>query len=391
MRIHSVKNAFVYTKNGFDKKDFLYSEDSGTFVDKVYSADADESCDASGCYVIPGLCDIHLHGADGADFSDGDPDALLTIASWEACHGTTAFCPASMTVDKETILKAMDSARLFTKNVKEGKYQDGSLSELLGVYMEGPFISKKKCGAQDPVNVKAPSFEFLQQAQQTSGGLIRFCVTAPEGDGAISFIRKAASLGIKICIGHTDCDYEKAHEAFSNGACELTHTFNAMAPMLHRAPGPVAAAAFGNAYAELIADGIHVHNAMIAMTFRMFGPDRVILISDSMRAAGLKDGAYTLGGQKVNVKGSEARLDNGVLAGSVSCLYSCLRNAVLNAKVPLHDAVTAASVNPRRQCGADTSFLGSGNKATFLVLSAPDAGLKIKRIVMRGKDISPFN
>ena len=391
MRIHSVKNAFVYTKNGFKKMDFIYSEDLGTFIDKPGPNACDDICDASGCYVIPGLCDIHLHGADGADFSDGDPQALAIIAGWEARHGTTAFCPASMTVGKETILKAMDSARLFTKNVKDGKYHDTSLSELLGVYMEGPFISKKKCGAQDPVNVIRPSAEFLKKAQDASGGLIRFCVTAPEGDDAIVFIREASALGIKICIGHTDCGYEKAIEAFSNGASELTHTFNAMPPMLHRAPGPIAAGALYNAYAELIADGIHVHNAMIAMTFRIFGPDRVILISDSMRAAGLKDGTYTLGGQRVNVKGSEARLDNGVLAGSVSCLYSCLRNAVLNAGVPLHDAVTAAAVNPRRQCGADTSFLGACDMATFLILSAPEDGLRIRKIVIKGKELAPCN
>ncbi|MGN0908820.1 MAG: N-acetylglucosamine-6-phosphate deacetylase [Succinivibrio sp.] len=387
MGLNVLKNVLVFSKDGFESGEIAW-EDGGDFADPSSAAGA-ALHDGGGCVVIPGLCDIHLHGSCGEDMSDGSPEGLMRMAAWEACHGTTSFCPATMTVSKGEILKAMASAREFSCNAKKAQWLDGDgapIARLAGIYMEGPFISRAKCGAQDPSHVMPPSPQFLDEACSASGGLVRFCVLAPEEAGAMELAASAASRGIRPCIGHTACSYAQALDAISRGACELTHMFNAMPPMLHRAPGPIPAAALNGASAELIADGIHIENPMIAMAFRIFGPSRIILISDSMRAAGMADGTYTLGGQEVFVRGREARLSDGTLAGSASCLFDCLKNAVLGAKIPLCDAVAAAAVNPRLAAGIGFDFATPGSEASFIVATPPEDGLKVRRIVVRGRD-----
>ncbi|MDD7021904.1 MAG: N-acetylglucosamine-6-phosphate deacetylase [Aeromonadales bacterium] len=389
--LHVIKGAMAFNGGSFERRDIAWTEDGAYADPKSCDALADaEIQDGKGLYVIPGLCDIHLHGACGADMSDGDPEGLFKMAKWEAAHGTTSFCPATMTITGDAILNAMSSAREFYGHAQESSWrgEDGAaLARMEGIYMEGPFISREKCGAQDPRHVMAPSLEFLKKAQEASGGLVRFAVLAPEEDGAVEFAHGAFKMGIRPCVGHTACSYEQALEAFKSGACELTHTFNAMPPMLHRAPGPIPAAALAGASAELITDGIHIEDPMIAMAFRIFGEEKLILISDSMRAAGMPDGAYTLGGQEVFVKGREARLKDGTLAGSASCLLSCLKNAVLRAHVPLESAVTAAAVNPRRAAGAVFSGVGDiGGEASFIVLTPPEEGFLVRRIVVHGND-----
>ncbi len=389
--LHLIKGAMAFDGRSFERRDIAWTE-GGAYADPkdcYFGADA-EIQEGKGLYVIPGLCDIHLHGACGADMSDGDPNGLMKIAKWEASHGTTSFCPATMTIAEDAILKAMSSARAFYGEAKASCWRDSDkapLARMEGIYMEGPFISREKCGAQDPRHVMDPSVEFLKQAQEASEGLVRFAVLAPEERGAVEFAKGALKMGIRTCIGHTACNYKQAIDAFKAGACELTHTFNAMPPMLHRAPGPIPAAALTGASAELIGDGIHIEDPMIAMAFRIFGEEKLILISDSMRAAGMPDGTYTLGGQEVFVKGREARLRDGTLAGSASCLLACLKNAVLGAKVPLESAVAAAAVNPRKAVGATFDGVGSiGGEASFIVLTPPEDGLSVLRIVVRGTD-----
>ncbi len=388
--LHLIRGAMVFTKDGFRKGDIAWT-DGGVFADPNDPAlrGADDAISGDGLCVIPGLCDIHLHGACGADMSDGDPAGLAAMARWEASRGTTSFCPATMTISSDSILKAMSSARAFHESAEASGWLDESgapLARMEGIYMEGPFISTEKCGAQDPRHVMAPSADFLRQAHEASGGLVRFTVIAPEAPGAAEFAAASAAMGIRPCVGHTACTYDQARLAFESGACELTHAFNAMPPMLHRAPGPIPAAALCGAAAEIIADGIHIADPMIAMAFRFFGKERMILISDSMRAAGMPDGTYTLGGQEVLVKGREARLEDGTLAGSASCLLDCLRNAVLNARIPLCDAVCAAAVNPRRALGISLDFASPGSEASLIVLTKPEDGLLTRRIVVRGRD-----
>jgi N-acetylglucosamine-6-phosphate deacetylase len=390
MGLHVLRNACFFTEGGFDYGDIAWT-DEGEFVDpgRIRGEQLDENSSAEGCLVIPGLCDIHLHGACGEDMSDGRPEGLRKMAIWEASHGTAEFCPATMTIGRDDIVHAMASARSFHDEASAAGWRDAAgkpMARMAGVYMEGPFISREKCGAQDPRHVMSPSLEFLDEADRASGGLVRFAVIAPEEPGAEKFASGASERKIRPCVGHTACSFDEAAAAFRAGAVELTHAFNAMPPMLHRAPGPIPAAVLSGASAELIADGIHIANPMIAMAFRMFGAERMILISDSMRAAGLDDGTYTLGGQEVLVRGREARLRDGTLAGSVSCLFDCMRNAVLNAKVPLHDAVVAAAVNPRRAAGLDFEFAKPGSEASFIVLTRPANGLRIMRIVIGGAD-----
>lgn len=333
--------------------------------------------DARELYLLPGLCDIHLHGAMGYDFMDGTPDTLHKIASFEASHGITTFCPASMTMGADTILSAMRYASSFSPAADE--------AAMGGIYMEGPFISKDKCGAQDPAHIQAPSVEFLKLAQKTSGERIRFVTVAPEATQALKFIQELKQE-IRISLAHTTCDYHTACDALRAGAVQLTHLYNAMPPLLARAPGPIAAGADYGADAEIICDGIHVHAAAVRVALALYGRDHLIMISDSMRACGLADGEYTLGGQKVQVSGKKACLSDGTIAGSVTCLYDCFRNAVMQMQIPLYDAICAAALNPLRILNLLPSggIFSEGAPASLLLC---DKHLALKAVILRGQVI----
>lgn len=329
---------------------------------------------ADGLYAIPGLVDIHFHGAVGYDFSDGTIEAIEKIAEYEVSNGITAICPATMTLPVDQLLKVMHAAKDYSHSnmpSTTGKEK----AALLGINLEGPFINPKRAGAQDPVNVRPADWNLIQTLQEESGGLIRLVDLAPEFKENMDFIKSSKSRSDKIhlSIAHTDCGYECAKKAFAEGADHMTHLFNAMPGLNHRAPGPIAAGLEEGAFAEIIADGIHVHPAMVRMAFRLFGADRMILISDSMRACGMKDGIYNLGGQDVQVSGRKATLANDptVLAGSVTNLYECLKIAVKEMQIPLIDAVRAATYNPARSIGIDDevgSFL-PGRQGRVLLLN----------------------
>ncbi|MBR0035326.1 MAG: amidohydrolase family protein, partial [Synergistaceae bacterium] len=237
-----------------------------------------------------------------------------------------------------------------------------------GIYLEGPFISPAKIGAQNPAYIVRPSAEMLSRLQAESGGLIRIAVVAPEVDGGMQFI-KEASKSVRVSLAHTICDYETAHEAFRMGARQMTHLYNAMNPINHRNPGPIIAAAENDSVSvELICDGVHVHPAVVRNTFRMFGADRIIFISDSMEATGMPDGDYELGGQKVIKKGKLALLEDGhTIAGSVTNLMDCMRTAVLEMNIPLEDAVKCAALNPAKAIGLDANIT-EGNRANLCAL-----------------------
>lgn len=331
--------------------------------------------DASGCYVIPGLTDIHFHGCDGYDFCDGTPESIAAISAYEGKNGVLDICPATMTLDEETLTGIVKNAAAFA-----GTRTDGSGADLIGIHMEGPFVSPAKKGAQNGDYIRMPDADLVRRWQDAAEGLIRLVTIAPELPGAISCIRE---LGEKIAfsVGHTVADYDQAREAMEAGALHVTHLYNAMPPFSHRAPGVIGAAQdTDGCMVELICDGVHIDPAVVRATFRLFGDDRVILISDSMRATGKPDGEYSLGGQAVTVKGRFAALSDGTLAGSVTNLYSCMVNAV-NMGVPLCSAIKAATCNPCRSIGADRE-LGSveaGKKAHLLILDASD--LSIRHII----------
>lgn len=328
-----------------------------------------------GCYVIPGLTDLHFHGCRGADFSDGDPDGLRTMAQYELSQGITQICPAGMTLDAPQLKKICQVAAQHKKSNAPG-------AELVGVNLEGPFLSDAKKGAQNGAWLRNPDPELLLELHKESDGLVRIVSVAPELPGAIEFIEKVKDT-VRVSVAHTACDYDQAMAAFQAGARQVTHLFNAMNGFAHRQPGVVGAAADSDCMVELICDGVHIHPSVVRAVFKLFGPDRVILISDSLRAAGMPDGQYTLGGQDVTVHGPRATLADGTLAGSVSNLMQCVRTAV-SFGVPLRDAVKAAAWNSARALGID-SWAGSlePGKAANVVILEPD--LTLRCVLLRGQ------
>ena len=339
------------------------------------SADG-KTYDASGCYVIPGLTDLHFHGCMGKDFSDADPEGLEIMARYELSQGVTQICPAGMTLLEEQLTKVCQVAAAHRDANKPG-------AELCGINLEGPFLSTAKKGAQKADWIHAPDVPMFRRLMAASKGLVKLVSIAPEEPGAMEFI-EAVEGEVTVSIAHTTADYDTAMEAFRLGARQVTHLFNAMPPFSHRAPGVVGAALDTPiCNVELICDGVHIHPSVVRATFKMFGPKRVILVSDTMRAAGMPDGDYTLGGQPVKVKGKHATLADGTLAGSVTNLMNCMRTAV-SFGIPLEDAVWAAAVNPARAIGI-FSRMGSlepGKRANVVVL---DQNLELKDVFFRGE------
>ena len=337
-----------------------------------------EAFDARGCYVIPGLIDLHFHGCMGHDFCEGTHEAFHALCGYEASRGITAVCPATMTFPEEKLSQVMTQAASFKPAPHE--------SALVGINMEGPFISHGKIGAQNPAYVQPCDASMIRRLQALSGGLIKLVDIAPEQEGALEFIREMHDE-VRISVAHTCADYQQAHDAFAAGARHVTHLCNAMPPLLHRAPGPIAAAFDApQVSVELICDGVHIHPAMVRCMFGLFGDERVILVSDTMEATGLEDGSYELGGQQVLVQGREARLATGALAGSVSDLMTCLQRAVRDMHVPLESALKAATENPARALGLDNErgFIKAGYAADFVVL---DKDLEIKQVFIRGNEL----
>jgi N-acetylglucosamine-6-phosphate deacetylase len=257
----------------------------------------------------------------------------------------------------------------------------------VGIYLEGPFLSADKLGAQNPAYVKAPDVAMARRLQAAAGGLVKLLAVAPEVDGAMELI-DALGGEIWCTLAHTTADYETASEALRRGAKQITHSYNAMPPSSHREPGVIGAAMdCPLCHAEIICDNVHIHPSVVRGTMRMFGDDRMIMVSDSMRATGLSDGTYDLGGQRVNVLGNIARLtEGGAIAGSVTNLMNCVRTAVLEMGIPLSVAVKCASMNPARAIGVFDRY-GSikPGKSADLVLLNED--LSIRNVFLRGKQL----
>lgn len=367
-----------HEQKGFTEET-LYTE-QGYFS---HSTSEDITVDAEGCYVIPGLIDIHFHGCAGHDFSDAFTEGLTAMAKYQLSHGVTSICPASMTLSPETLRSICKCASDFAnKDIPDG-------ARFVGINLEGPFISGAKCGAQNPEFIHSADFALLEELQENARGLVKLVTLAPETEGALEFIRQvkhSALKDISISLGHTQSDYDTAKAALDLGADHITHLFNAMPGFTHRAPG-VIGAAFDTAdcFVEIICDGIHIAPPVIRAAFAMFTSGRIILISDSMRATGLLDGIYTLGGLDVQVNGRHATLADGTLAGSVTNLLDCMRCAV-SMGIPLEDAVRCATINPARSIGIDSHYgsLTPGKAADFLLL---DKNLNLVNVYKNGNVI----
>lgn len=282
-----------------------------------------------------------------------------------------------MTMSEEVLSSICRAAKTYRDSADE------NAADFCGLYMEGPFINASKKGAQNEKYITPADTAMLNRLQDLSDNMLRTVAIAPETAGAMDFIRENSSR-VNISIAHTAADYDTAKEAIACGASQLTHTYNAMPPFTHRAPGPIGAAADdADCRAELICDGIHIHPAVVRTTFKIFGDDRIILISDSMRAAGLEDGQYDLGGQNVTVKGNLAVLKDGTIAGSVTNLMDCVRTAVRDMNIPLASAVKCAAVNPAKAVGIYDAYgsLAPGKYANIVIL---DKNLEIKTVIHHG-------
>lgn len=366
-----IRNGKVYTEEGKFAEQELYIEG-----DKISSEGSGKTIDASGLYVIPGLTDIHFHGCVGYDFCDGTQEALEKMAEYELLNGITTICPASMTFSEEQLTAIF-------KNAVDYKSEKGAT--LVGINMEGPFISMEKKGAQNGAYIHKPDADMFERLQKAAGGLIKLCDIAPEVDGAMECIERISDK-VTVSLAHTAADFEVAEEAIQKGAKHITHLYNAMPPFTHRAPGVIGAACDNEGVnVELICDGIHSHPATVRTTFKMFGDDRIILISDSMEACGLEDGQYSLGGQDVTVKGNLAILTElGNIAGSVTNLMKCMRKAVKEMHIPLESAVKCATMNPAKAIGIYDIYgsLTPGKQADVVLL---DEDLEIKYIIKAGE------
>ncbi len=368
-----LKNVLLYDENaGFVKENINIDGDR---ISNLADSDS-EIIDAQGLYAIPGLIDIHFHGCVGHDFCDGTKEAIQAIADYESSYGVTSIAPATMTLDYNELANIFKIA---------ASYESHHGAGLVGINMEGPYISHEKKGAQNGAFIKVPDIERFKEMRQLSGGLIKMVDIAPEGSGAMEFI-KAVKNDVVVSVAHTTANYDIATEAFQNGASNVTHLYNAMPPFSHRKPGVIGAALDAeHVKVELICDGMHIAPSVVRATFKMFGDDRIILISDSMRATGLSDGEYTLGGQKVFVTGNKATLVDGTLAGSTTNLMDCMKTAI-SMGIPLESAVKCASVNPAKQIGVYDEYgsLTPGKYADIVLLNQD---LEIVKVILKGKII----
>lgn len=342
------------------KADIACEGDRITHFAPAGSLPAGQAIDARGGFVLPGFVDIHTHGAVGADFQDADTQGLAALRTWYGSEGVTSVV-ATLAAGSPGVTEAAIGT-LCTFATGKGKG-----ARLRGIRLEGPFLNPAKAGALDPRHLLPPDAALLDEWLALAEGRISIVDIAPELPGALELIRAGGRRPV-FSLGHTEATYEEAAAAFAAGAGHVTHLFNAMAPFHHRRPGLVGAAADHAGYAEVIADGVHLHPAAVRGAFSLLGPGRVCLVSDSMRAAGMDDGNYSLGGLPVRVRQGRATLEDGTLAGGTASLAECCRRAV-GFGIPLEAAVRAATLNPAKAAGleAEVGSLMPGKRADIVV------------------------
>lgn len=323
-------------------------------------AELPNAIDAKGQTVIPGLIDVHTHGCAGMDTMDADFEKMC---DFYARHGTTCFLPTTMTMSHEALLRVTTAKTDFLG------------AEIAGFHLEGPYISPKYKGAQNEKYICKPDINEFKEYKR-----VKMITVAPEIEGSMEFIREA-SAACAVALGHTDCDCETALRAIDCGAVCLTHTYNAMPPFHHRRPGPIGAAVERRIYAQLICDGFHISKQTVLATYRMFGADRMILISDSIRPAGLPEGEYESGGLRVILKDGAARLADGTIAGSCAMLWDCVKKAV-EFGIPFEAAVKMASQAPAELLGLKKGKIEPGYDADLLIV---DKNMDLSAVIIGGE------
>ncbi|NJC73614.1 N-acetylglucosamine-6-phosphate deacetylase [Planosporangium thailandense] len=330
-----------------------------------------------GAWIVPGFVDIHTHGGGGHAFTTGDPQQVRDGAGFHLAHGTTTLLASLVTSPPEPMLAAV---RAYAPLVAEGV--------IAGIHFEGPYLSRPRCGAQNPAHLRPPSIDELSRLLDAGGGAVRMVTIAPELPGALEAIRFLVARGVVAAIGHTDATYEQTLAGIAAGASVGTHVFNGMRPPHHREPGPVfALLAAESVTCELVADGVHLHDGTLSFATSVTGPARAALITDAMAAAGMPDGAYELGGQDVTVRDGVARLTDGdSIAGSTLTMDRALRRAV-GAGATIVDAARMAATTPAAAIGRhDVGAVEGGRRADLVVL---DDDLRVLRVMRAGTWLAP--
>ena len=365
-----IKNGKVFVGKTFVNADIEFDKT----ITAIGSLEGEADFDAQGCYVIPGLVDVHTHGAMGEDFSDGKAEGMQPMADYYAAHGVTSFLATTMTLKEETLTPAMHVIRDFER--KGG-------AKCAGIHLEGPFLGYAKRGAQAAENLHKPDPEVFDRLNAASGGKVKLVTVACEEDGGMEFVSNV-SKKCTVSLGHTSANYEQAMEAYFRGASHATHLYNGMDGLHHRKPGIIAAALDSDASVELICDGLHIHPAAIRVAHKLYG-DKLVLVSDSLRCAGMPDGDYELGGQPITLSGGVARLSGtDTLAGSAISMLDAVRN-VVNFGLSLPDAVYAGTTAPANAVGlTDVGRIQVGCAADLVIL---DKELNLVAVYVDGEKI----
>lgn len=359
-----------------DRIMFVGGEEEGERILAAASPHVFQVIDAQGGLIAPGLIDVHMHGADGAELMDGTREAVETMARFVAKNGTVAFLPSTVTALEE-------KTRLVSQVVAD--YQDlEDGAEVLGIHLEGPYINEKYKGAQYGPAIRPASTSELEELHAVLGEKLRLVTLAPEVPGSLEAAQWLKDRGVTVSIGHTDATYDQAVQGFKGGITHVTHTFNGMRGLHHREPGVVGAVlATPGLYAELIADLIHVHPGAIQVLLRTVGVEHLVLVTDSVQATGLPDGEYVLGDNEIFVQDGAARLADGTLAGSTLTLKQAVRNMIEEIGVHPVDAFRMASLNPARTLGLEhRGWIREGNRADFVLLTAD---FEVQKTIIAGR------
>lgn len=330
---------------------------------------------ADGLLILPGFIDVHHHGYSGNDTMDDSDDALVQMSSKVPENGVTSFLPTTMTMHPDRIHKSLSRIKHMMQDSVKG-------ARVLGAHVEGPFISKEFKGAQSETYINLPSLHLLE----TYEDVVKIITLAPEMQGSMSFIKEMTSKGIVISIGHTAADYETVEKAYESGARGITHLFNGMPVMHHRKPGSVGAALIKDFYCEIIADNIHMNPVMYKLLLKTKSLSEIILVTDCMRAGGMPEGTYELGGQKVTVEAGKCFLENGTIAGSTLKLNQGLLNFIQETGIELAEGIRFITENPARYIGVYDQ-IGSFDKEKFADITITNNHLDVKYTIKKGEVI----